>query len=179
MKKLFITLALITSTIGFAYNEADFKIIRLDVDDTADIQILKDENKDIKRAILEISKYVKTVENKVDNLENQRNVSVNKEDILVVTGYLSGRYLLNEIQKMDILNNLSKMKNKQHIEIIGYTDRKGTHKANLTLALNRAKEVAKILSDSGIKVDSIKSLGDNVIFSENESLNRRVEIIIK
>lgn len=72
------------------------------------------------------------------------------------------------------------------VSIIGHSDSKGNAKYNSKLALNRASSVAKILSNSGLKLkdlivsshgenDPLIKTGDNI----SEVRNRRVEIMVR
>jgi OOP family OmpA-OmpF porin len=70
-----------------------------------------------------------------------------------------------------------------NLEVIGYSDNKGSEKANKKLSLARAKAVKKYLVDTGIEADRItvkgegsaNPVGDNKT-AEGRAQNRRVEI---
>jgi len=70
-----------------------------------------------------------------------------------------------------------------HLELIGYTDSRGSEKLNKKLSLERAESVKKYLVDTGISADRISvtgagssnPVGDNNT-SEGRAKNRRVEI---
>ena len=72
------------------------------------------------------------------------------------------------------------------VSIEGHIDSQGTHAANKTLSLNRAKSVVALITAEGIKAERMEALGwgqekpvaDNRT-EEGRAKNRRVEIIRK
>jgi len=67
----------------------------------------------------------------------------------------------------------------EEIEIIGYTDRRGSKEYNNQLALRRAKAVAKVIKElTKVKVD-IKGFGKCCYQSYKDHYNRRVKVIVK
>ncbi|MCX8029695.1 MAG: OmpA family protein [Brevinematales bacterium] len=81
------------------------------------------------------------------------------------------------------LANILKQYNEVDVVVEGHTDDRGTRDFNITLSENRAKAVANILIQSGIKSDRVSYRGygpDKPILpnttDENRAKNRRVEI---
>ncbi|MEN2998217.1 MAG: OmpA family protein [Brevinematia bacterium] len=86
----------------------------------------------------------------------------------------------------EMLENLAKvLKQYSEVDVVieGHTDNTGTREYNLTLSENRARSVANVLIQSGIKPDKVSYRGygpDKPIVpntsDENRAKNRRVEI---
>jgi len=72
------------------------------------------------------------------------------------------------------------------IQVTGHTDRQGTQRNNDKLALRRAKSVAKMLVDLGIKTKRVRAVGRGereplvpTADGKREAKNRRVEVIVR
>lgn len=65
------------------------------------------------------------------------------------------------------------------VDIEGFTCQLGSLGFNKKLAVKRAKEVAEIMRQSGVKIGSVKGEGKCCYISDVSSENRRVEITIK
>jgi outer membrane protein OmpA-like peptidoglycan-associated protein len=79
----------------------------------------------------------------------------------------------DEQQKVIGLLDAFKGKN---VEILGYTCELGSKSHNDQLALDRAKAVAKILEENGVKPPTVSGEGKCCYVSEDRRLNRRAEI---
>ncbi len=90
---------------------------------------------------------------------------------------------------MDLLPKISqsaKEREPSEISIIGHADTQGTPEYNVTLSLERATEVAKILTryDTGLKQVYVQGFGEYDLLiptpdNTPEARNRRVEIMIR
>lgn len=69
------------------------------------------------------------------------------------------------------------------VTVIGHTDRTGSASINDALSLKRAQSVRELIRQSGIATDNMPALGrgsrEPLAFSEQDSLNRRVEIHVR
>ncbi|MCG8633503.1 MAG: OmpA family protein [Desulfobacterales bacterium] len=84
------------------------------------------------------------------------------------------------------ISRSAKEREPSEISIIGHTDTRGTPEYNVKLSLERAKEVAKILTryDTGLKQVYIQGFGEYDLLEPTpdntpEARNRRVEIMIR
>ncbi|MFN4244597.1 MAG: OmpA family protein [Brevinematia bacterium] len=108
-------------------------------------------------------------------------VKINMSDILFDLG--SSTIKPSYKKMLESLANILKKYNEIDILVEGHTDDIGSREFNLTLSENRAKSVANVLIQSGIKPDKISYCGygpDKPIVpntsDENRAKNRRVEI---
>lgn len=111
--------------------------------------------------------------------DNEIKVSIS--DILFDVGSYNIKPSYREMLKN--LANLLKQYEEVDIVVEGHTDDTGTREFNLTLSENRAKAVANVLIQGGVKQDKVSYRGygpDKPIVpntsEENRSKNRRVEI---
>ena len=72
------------------------------------------------------------------------------------------------------------------ILVVGHTDTTGSQEANDALSLRRAREVGKLLAQSGLPADRIEAIGRGerelavpTADEVDEPLNRRVEILVR
>lgn len=71
-------------------------------------------------------------------------------------------------------------KDARDIRIVGYSDDVGTDVYNLRLSEERAKQIALVITDIGLKVDHIYMEGKGEVKNaEDKALNRRVEVKIR
>ncbi|MCL5992418.1 MAG: OmpA family protein [Bacteroidetes bacterium] len=90
-------------------------------------------------------------------------------------------YELNE-ESIKILNGIiTAIPKNKIIKIFGYTDDTGSDDYNMILSMKRAKQVREYLVNKGLKTKNIliHALGEKEPISEDNSLNRRVEILFK
>ncbi len=108
-------------------------------------------------------------------------VKINMSDIL----FDLGSYTIKPNYRKMLENLANVLKNYTEIDILveGHTDDVGTREFNLVLSENRAKSVANVLIQSGIRPDKVSYRGygpDKPILpnisDENRAKNRRVEI---
>jgi hypothetical protein len=85
----------------------------------------------------------------------------------------------------EVLKEISK-REPCEVDIIGYTDTKGSEEKNLLLSRKRAEQIKKILEAANVKIDhiNIKAYGESmplVVTDDDvaEPKNRRVEVIVK
>lgn len=108
-----------------------------------------------------------------------KNNAAKSFNVLTLIGYNTSQYKLNDKlkTKLDIL--MEGVSKEGEIVVVGYSDMRGTDKYNLNLGLARANEVFTYLKEKGYNVVGIKSSGFNTIVSDNNDMNRRVELLIK
>ena len=83
---------------------------------------------------------------------------------------------------LDMLAKAMNMDNSFFLSIFGHTDTLGTKDFNMQLSINRAKAVAEYLNLKGVDANRLKYNGfgeAKPIDLENDSRNRRVEIVIE
>ena len=134
------------------------------------------------------SEIKELAENKIEQSNQKKAAPPNKETIILKNiEFEFGKAALkaNWLPDLDrVLQILNENKNKT-IEIIGYTDSKGTEEFNLKLSEHRAKVVHHYLSAKGVDQNRMtyKGMGETNPLESNDTeegrqANRRVEIII-
>ncbi|HMI94413.1 MAG TPA: OmpA family protein [Polyangiales bacterium] len=136
------------------------------------------------------------VDGKVDNsLQNLMHGSTVREEergtVIIMSGALlfpSGKDELSDAaeQHLDLVAKaLKEQPESTKFRVEGYTDSTGSERQNQALSTNRAKAVAKYLSDEGIDDDRIEAVGygEQRPLASNDSdegraSNRRIEIVI-
>ena len=107
----------------------------------------------------------------------------------VLRGFKVGGKVINEneiSELKEIVSVLNKFGESGTVDFVGYTDSTGTKKYNQKLSLIRAKNVARILRELGLKdtisIGEISGKGEDDPVDKNETdigkyHNRRVEIL--
>ncbi len=85
--------------------------------------------------------------------------------------------ILKDSEKTKLLVSLYSLKKAKTISVKGYTCDKGSKEYNDGLALRRALAVARFLEDQGIKPSEVTGEGKCCYVSNDNSKNRRTEII--
>lgn len=85
--------------------------------------------------------------------------------------------ILTDSEKSKLLVSLPSLKKAKSISVKGYTCDKGPKEYNEGLALRRALAVARFLEDHGINPSEVTGEGKCCYVSEDNSKNRRTEII--
>jgi len=84
--------------------------------------------------------------------------------------------VLKDREKIRILASLEQLKKVKDIEVKGYTCDIGTKDYNDKLALKRAEVVATYLKVHGLKISQVTGEGNCCYISQENKMNRRVEI---
>ena len=112
-----------------------------------------------------------------------------EEKKCVIRGFKVDGRIITEYQIFDlkeIVNVLNKFGESGTVDFVGYTDSTGTKKYNQKLSLIRARNVARILRELGLKdtisIGEISGKGEENLVDLNETdqgkySNRRVEIL--
>ena len=112
-----------------------------------------------------------------------------EEKKCVIRGFKVNGRIITEYQIFDlkeIVNVLNKFGESGTVDFVGYTDSTGTKKYNQKLSLIRARNVARILRELGLKdtilIGEISGKGEDDPVDKNETdigkyHNRRVEIL--
>ena len=112
-----------------------------------------------------------------------------EEKKCVIRGFKVNGRIITEYQIFDlkeIVNVLNKFGESGTVDFVGYTDSTGTKKYNQKLSLIRARNVARILRELGLKdtisIGEISGKGEDDTVDKNETdigkyHNRRVEIL--
>ena len=130
-----------------------------------------------------------------DSLQNLMQGTTVREDergtVIIMSGALlfaSGKDALNDTAEDNlepVVAALKRQPESSKFRVEGYTDSSGSDKQNMQLSTNRARAVAKYLTDHGIDEGRIESVGygeKNPLAAndsdEGRASNRRIEIVI-
>lgn len=132
-------------------------------------------------------KILKTSPKEEENSSNVIVVTKNdKKEVMQIIYFDFDKSKLSRVSKNVLLNFLDKNKtNFSSYIILGHTDTKGTKAYNLSLSLNRAETIKKILLNKGIQEKNISILGkgeeETAVNTPDETkhpANRRAEVKI-
>ncbi len=157
---------------GINYNIGQVNTVKSE----SDYDELKKKNKELENKLNNLSEKF----DKLANLKTTETINNYKEPMkIVIKDFKFDSHILTDFQKEIIISNLNEIELAKKIEIIGYTDIKGSDKYNLKLGLLRASEVASFILSKDNKLNLIiKSKGFNEITNQEANYLRRVEIVI-
>ena len=127
------------------------------------------------------------VENKINKVIEEETIVLEKTYILENINFKSNSIDLNEdaIDELERIFNFLKKNNSTEILISGHTDDVGSNEYNQRLSDDRAQAIAEYLSNKGISLTRIKTIGygnskpiESNKTEEGRNKNRRVEFKI-
>jgi len=101
------------------------------------------------------------------------------EKRFIIHHFKRGSSKMNRMVRDQLKEMVPQIKDANEVVVEGFTCPRGGQRINDVLAIRRAKNVAKYLKAAGVEVSEIKGKGKDKYISEDEQLNRRVEIQTK